>query len=822
MTVSTINSVAEFVTNGTTNSFPFYFKFLDGRDLVVTYINPEEVSTILTMGTQYTVSGAGNDKGGSISTTTALLGPGKLIVSRDMEAYQQISLRNQGKFLAETHEDAFDKLTMLSQQGFAVIKRALSRPLGREYFDAEENRITGLADPKSPQDAATKVYADGAASGAISYTDARLLHTVRSVDGETLTQLPAVASRANKVMGFDANGQPIGVLPASGSGTEVAIDLANGLNTGKGAGMVALPVGTVPYAIRSVTPEQFGCSVSAIDNRSKYQAALDYSALHGLELVSNGDYDVSGPLYLPQFNLVWRGSGKVRNTYSGDDGQRKLCFYPGTYNPVYFDMLSYSACDANQYGQAWIKFTTISEASQYSLGELVFIRSLQHYNGADGQIPLYGSNNRITAIDTITGVVHLEYPILRALTNPRMAKTGNTGILDVLGEREIYCCYNARIDGISFESINGHVTERGGMLGCSFNIPSITGLSGVYTNAVSFSMLTVGRIDCDLRGIEMAGCTTGSVLDVGTLVWRKSARSVAQAILSINENMASSVIKIRDFSAPEFDYPSQPLIHVLSAQENVVRIERLTATMASGTIITFENLLKNGPGESQPSAKGNSVFIGMAIGGANLQRFCHMTNPGRANAENVTDGYFVGSPTVAAVTMAGDAQQVRGDYSAGAINLNVATNSVVDAKAAGGVTGYTRSANNKVLQNTAQYESKPKILSSQVTAIGQLNGASGAVSFTPDLSKGSVQAVPFTSALSLAINNPVGASEGDSFILVLTNNNSTTAIIPNFGAAFILFGEAIQSIAPGKRAMYRFSVLPNFAYVLELQRVGFT
>ena len=593
-------------------------------------------------------------------------------------------------------------------------------------------------------------------------------------------------------------------------------------NPNIGASILALPKGNVRDAIRFVTPEQFGCSVASVDNRVNYQAALDYAAAHGLELVSNGDYDVSGPLYLPQFNAVWRGSGRIRNTYSGEDGQRKLCFYPGTYNPVYFDMLTYSACQANQYGQAWIKFATAGEASRYSIGDLVFIRSLQHYNGADGQIPLYGSNNRVTAIDPVGGVVYLEYPILRALTDPRIAKTGNTGLLDVLGDREIYCCYNARIDGISFESVNGHVTERGGMLGCSFNIPELKSLSGVYTNAVSFSLWTVGRIDCDLRGIEMAGCSTGSVLDVGTLVWRKTARSKDQAILSINENMASCVIKIRDLSAPEFDYPSQPLIHTLSAQDNNIRIERLTAPMASGTFVTFENLPKNASGESQPSTKGNAVFIGMAIGGSSLQRFCHMTNPGGANSENSIDGFFVGSPINAAITMAGDAQQVRGTYSAGAINLNVATNSFVDAKAAGGIAGYTRSANNKVFQNSVQYESKPKILSSQVTAVGQLNGSSGPVSFTPDLSRGSVQAVPFTSTLSLTINNPVGASEGDSFTLVLANNNSATAITPVFGTAFVLFGETVQPIAAGKRAMYRFSVLPNFAYVLELQRVGFT
>lgn len=589
----------------------------------------------------------------------------------------------------------------------------------------------------------------------------------------------------------------------------------------EGSIKVALPKGTVRDAIRFVTPEQFGCSVNAVDNRTSLQTALDYSAAHGLELVANGDYDVSGPLYLPQFNLVWRGSGKIRNTYSGANGQRKLCFYPGTYNPVYFDMLSYRICEATQYGQAWIKLKEKAEAAQYAVGDLVFVRSLQHYNGADGQIPLYGSNNRVTAVNPISGVVHLEYPILRALTTPRIAKTGNTGILDALGEREIYCCYNARIDGISFESVNGHVSERGGMLGCSFNIPNIAGLSGVYTNAVSFSMWTVGRIDCDLRGIEIAGCSVGSVLDIGTLVWRKTARSAVQAILSLNENMASCVIKIRDFSAPEYDYPSQPIIHVLSAQDNDVRIDRLTAAMAGGTMVTFENVQKNGAGESQPATKGNKIFIGMAIGGAALQRFCLMSSAGGANAENIIDGYFIGSPTEAAVTMAGDSQQVRGTYSAGVINLNVAINSYVDAKAAGGVTGYTRSAGNKVLQNATQYESRPKILSSQVIPIGQVNGGNGDARFTPDLSKGSMQVVPFTSAQTLTINNPVGAAEGDSFVLILTNNNTTTSITPVFGSAFILFGEAIQAVAPGKRAMYRFSVLPNFAYVLELQRVGF-
>ncbi|WP_448675872.1 GDSL-type esterase/lipase family protein [Pseudomonas sp. LY-1] len=155
MTVNTISSVAEFETNGVTTNYPFYFKFLANEDLVVTYVDPLGVSSTLTLGTHYSANGAGNDQGGSVVTTTALAGPGQLVVSREMDVYQQTSLRNQGKFLAETHEDVFDRLTMLIQQGFAIFKRALVRPYGRDYYDAENRNISNLKDPISAQDAAT-------------------------------------------------------------------------------------------------------------------------------------------------------------------------------------------------------------------------------------------------------------------------------------------------------------------------------------------------------------------------------------------------------------------------------------------------------------------------------------------------------------------------------------------------------------------------------------------------------------------------------------------------------------------------------------------
>ncbi|MGP5510875.1 hypothetical protein [Pseudomonas helleri] len=343
MTVSTIGSVAEFDTNGVTTNYPFYFKFLDSRDLVVTYIDPEDVSTVLVMGAHYTVSGAGNDKGGSVTTTAVLRGPGKLIVSRDMEAYQKTSLRNQGKFLAETHEDVFDRLAMLSQQGLEGLKRALSKPFGREYFHAENQRIKGLADPESPNDAATKDYTDDSTAGAISYTDDRLLRTVRSVDGETLTQLPAVASRANKVMGFDANGQPIGVLPASGSGTELAIDLANPVDPKKGAGMQAFRrdteygPGSAGVALKGadVTPWEFadkliykpGANPAGWDWAPAINAALEK---YGEISLGFGGYGVRSSVVIkPGYRVKGKGPGHAGGTAYSDIFAARIIALPG-------------------------------------------------------------------------------------------------------------------------------------------------------------------------------------------------------------------------------------------------------------------------------------------------------------------------------------------------------------------------------------------------------------------------------------------------------------------------------------------------------------
>lgn len=175
MTVQTSTNVASFNGNGVTQIFPIAFKFNNDTDLVVLLVDDDTgVSSLLTLNSDYTVSGEGDEEGGLINVVVAPAVGQRLKVSRIVDILQLLDLRNQGKFFAEVHEDAFDLLTMIAQQHESGIRSALRVP----ESDPEPDR------------------------------------------------LPAISQRAGKILSFDATGNPQAVAPVSDSSTELRIELA--------------------------------------------------------------------------------------------------------------------------------------------------------------------------------------------------------------------------------------------------------------------------------------------------------------------------------------------------------------------------------------------------------------------------------------------------------------------------------------------------------------------------------------------------------------------------------------------------------------------
>ncbi|WP_334653330.1 hypothetical protein [Klebsiella pneumoniae] len=221
MTVSTEVDHNDYTGNGVTTSFPYTFRIFKKSDLAVQLADLNENITVLTLDTDYTVTGAGTYSGGNVVLMSPLASGWQISISRDLPVTQETDLRNQGKFFAEVHEDAFDKLTMLIQQCFSFLRLALRKPsFITNYYDALNNRIRNLRDPSQAQDAATKNYVDGQIvdntnawkdGDAVldNKIDANFARTLRVPD-VSVDMLPSAMYRKGKVHTYDAaTGQPL-------------------------------------------------------------------------------------------------------------------------------------------------------------------------------------------------------------------------------------------------------------------------------------------------------------------------------------------------------------------------------------------------------------------------------------------------------------------------------------------------------------------------------------------------------------------------------------------------------------------------------------
>ncbi|WP_431640964.1 phage tail fiber protein [Enterobacter hormaechei] len=242
--------------NGLTTVFPFEFYIINAGDIQVS-IN----GTTVTSG--YSVSGTGNVGGGDVTFITPPASGSVVMLERVVPTYRLTDYQDNGDLLADTVNKDFDRLWMAIQRSFIYLGLALRRPLLGGPFNAEGYRIAALANPINAQDAATKNYVDNVS----------LVRALR-VPESSVNILPPVDQRANKLLAFNAQGQPITVLPQSGSASDVLVELAKPT----GAGLIGLdPSGTVADAVTYVTPEMFGAigDDPDKDDYAALQAAID-------------------------------------------------------------------------------------------------------------------------------------------------------------------------------------------------------------------------------------------------------------------------------------------------------------------------------------------------------------------------------------------------------------------------------------------------------------------------------------------------------------------------------------------------------------------
>jgi hypothetical protein len=125
MTISSTTVKNSYSGNSSTTVFAYTFKIFADSDIQVIIRSSTGTETTKTITTHYTVSGAGNANGGSVTFLTAPVTGETVVLIRNVPQTQAIDYIANDPFPAETHEEGLDRATMTIQQMQEEVTRSI-------------------------------------------------------------------------------------------------------------------------------------------------------------------------------------------------------------------------------------------------------------------------------------------------------------------------------------------------------------------------------------------------------------------------------------------------------------------------------------------------------------------------------------------------------------------------------------------------------------------------------------------------------------------------------------------------------------------------
>jgi len=275
MTISTTASRISYNGNGTTVAFSFPYRFLTNADLTVIRVAANGTETTLALGTDYTVTGADDDAGGTVTCVTAPVSGARLVIYRSVAITQEVDYITGDSFPAETHERALDRLTMVAQQlQDAVDRSAKLSETSTADADTLVTNINSLAAIEDDVSAVAAIDTDVSAVAAIDSavtTVAGIAANVTTVAGvaANVTTVAGVAANVTTVAGIAANvttvaGNNTNVTTVAGISSAVSTVAADGTDIGVVAGISADVQAVADIAADVAAVENIAANVTTV------------------------------------------------------------------------------------------------------------------------------------------------------------------------------------------------------------------------------------------------------------------------------------------------------------------------------------------------------------------------------------------------------------------------------------------------------------------------------------------------------------------------------------------------------------------------------
>lgn len=137
MTISSTTSLNQYVASSGQTAFTYTFKIFSDDDIKVIVANTNGTETVQVKTTDYTVSGVGNDNGGTVTFNTGVTLDYIVTLTRNEPLTQQIDYVEGDDFPANSHEEGLDRS--------AIRDQFLNNQIDRSIKFTEGSDISGIS-----------------------------------------------------------------------------------------------------------------------------------------------------------------------------------------------------------------------------------------------------------------------------------------------------------------------------------------------------------------------------------------------------------------------------------------------------------------------------------------------------------------------------------------------------------------------------------------------------------------------------------------------------------------------------------------------------